>query len=142
MIGKLSKAEREVGAIGGEGEGHLQCATGPVSTPTFAIWCWLSGLVSMMPDVISPEIMDEITRPQVITAGEIRRFNWQNRLRSASYGMGWRMFNDAGHTVFFHNDGVHGYVSAVAFLPKYKTGIVVLQNVWFDNHFVFEFFDM
>ena len=103
---------------------------------------WLTALVSNGPTIISPEIMNEICEPLITTKTELKRFNWRDRLRSASYGMGWRIFNYEGHTMVFHSGGLRGYLSALAFLPEYKTGIVVLQNACFDNHLIYDFIDI
>ncbi len=102
---------------------------------------WLKGFVSDDSTVISPLVVDEICKPFIPTKREIKRFNWQNRLQGASYGMGWRIFDYAGHTMVFHSGAVRGYLSGLAFLPEYKTGIVVLQNAFFKNHLIYEFID-
>jgi beta-lactamase class C len=102
---------------------------------------WLKGLVLSEPNVIPPQVMNEICKPFIATKREMKRFNWRNRLRSASYGMGWRIFDYAGHTMIFHSGAIRGYLSGLAFLPEYQTGIVVLQNAFFENHLIYEFID-
>ena len=103
---------------------------------------WLQGMVSGNPSVISEKVIKKISTPLITTKNEIKRFNWESRLQKASYGMGWRIFNYAGHTMVYHSGRVHGFQSGLGFLPKYKTGIVVLQNGWFGSHFVYKFMDM
>ena len=47
---------------------------------------------------------------------------------SASYGLGWRVFNYAGETMIFHAGAVEGYRTMIAFIPKYRVGIVSMWN--------------
>ena len=119
---------------------NVQPAAG-VNASIYDMALWMKGLVGGMPDVISPDV-DEIYKPVIKTPREKRRFNWKNHLKSAYYGMGWRIFDYAGHTMIYHSGGLHGYRSQLAFLPQYKFGIVVLQNAHFGNHFIYKLVDM
>lgn len=119
---------------------NVQPAAG-VNASIYDMALWMKGLVGGMPNVISPDIIDEIYKPVIKTPRERRRFNWKNRLKSAYYGMGWRIFNYAGQTMIYHSGGLHGYRSQLAFLPQYKIGIVVLQNAHFGNHFIYKLMD-
>jgi len=56
----------------------------------------------------------------------MRKF--RERLKTASYGLGWRIYDYAGHTVVGHRGGVRGYRSLVMFDPQLKTGVVALWN--------------
>ena len=56
--------------------------------------------------------------------------------------MGFRIFDYAGYKMIFHSGGVQGYFSQLAFLPKYKIGIVTLQNARFRNNFIYKFIDL
>lgn len=102
---------------------------------------WLHALLGGMPEVLPAEVVSEVSEPLIVTPREKRRFNWNRRIRSAHYGMGWRIFDYAGHKMVYHSGGVRGYLSQVAFLPEEKIGIVVLQNSWNSSPFVYEFFD-
>ncbi len=102
---------------------------------------WLRALVGGMPEILPPEVVEEVSVPLIVTPREKRRFNWNRRIRSAHYGMGWRIFDYSGHKMVYHSGGVRGYLSQVAFLPEEKIGIVVLQNSWNSSPFVYEFFD-
>lgn len=103
---------------------------------------WLCALMGGKPEIVPPDVVEEVTRPIIATPGEIRRLHLSNRIRSAYYGMGWRVFDCAGDTVVFHSGGVKGYLSQLAFLPKKKTGIVVLQNSWAHSPFLSKFLEM
>ncbi|MGH7496049.1 MAG: serine hydrolase domain-containing protein [bacterium] len=102
---------------------------------------WLRALMGGMPEVISLQLVQEVSAPLVATPRERRRFNWNRRIRLAHYGLGWRVFDYAGHKLVFHSGGLHGYLSQIAFLPDEKIGIVVLQNSGFDHQFAYEFLD-
>jgi beta-lactamase class C len=49
-------------------------------------------------------------------------------LADASYGLGWRSFDYAGHHLVGHRGAVDGYGSLVLFDPAEKSGIVMLWN--------------
>lgn len=102
---------------------------------------WLRALMGGAPEVIPPQLVQEVIAPAVITPRERRRFNWNRRLRAAHYGLGWRIFDYAGHKLVFHSGGLRGYLSQIAFLPEEKIGIVVLQNSSSGNPLVYEFLD-
>jgi beta-lactamase class C len=102
---------------------------------------WLRALLGGMPEILPPEVVAQVSEPFIPTPREKRRFNWNRRIRSAHYGMGWRVFDYAGHKMVYHSGGVRGYMSQIAFLPEEKIGVVVLQNSWNSSPFVYEFFD-
>jgi len=52
----------------------------------------------------------------------------RDRLRSAYYGLGWRIYDYAGHTLVFHGGAVQGYRALAAFLPEKDIGVVILWN--------------
>jgi len=103
---------------------------------------WLRALVGGMPDVVPPDVVQEVSEPFIETPYEMYRFNWNNRISSGHYGLGWRVFDYAGHKLIFHSGGIRGYTSQIAFLPQYKIGIVVLQNSRNDSLFTYKFLDM
>lgn len=90
---------------------------------------WLLAQMGHRPDVLPPELLNEIQTPQVETPGEIRGNSWRReRLRSAYYGLGWRIYDYAGHTMVYHAGAVQGYRAAAAFLPEQDIGVVILWN--------------
>lgn len=56
----------------------------------------------------------------------MRKF--RERINSAAYGLGWRIYDYSGHRVIGHRGGVRGYRSLVMFDPERKTGVVALWN--------------
>ncbi len=91
---------------------------------------WLIAQLGHRPDVLPPEVLAEIQTPQVETPGEIRGANsWRSeRLRAAHYGLGWRIYDYAGHRLIFHGGAVQGYRAMIGFLPEEDVGVVVLWN--------------
>ena len=117
-------------------------AAAGINASIYDMALWLRGMLGGMPDVLPAEVVADVCKPEIKTPYERRRFNWERRLRSASYGLGWRIFDYAGHTMVFHSGGLHGFRSYCAFLPERNIGIVVLQNSSFRNNFVYKFMDM
>ena len=67
--------------------------------------------------------------PIVATPGEMRGSKWRReRLFSASYALGWRVYDYAGHQLVFHGGAVQGYRGVVALLPERDLGVVILWN--------------
>jgi len=90
---------------------------------------WLNAQLGHYPDVLPIELLNKIHTPQVSSPGELRSSPWRReRLRSAYYGLGWRIFDYQGHNLIFHGGAVQGYRGLIAFLPDEDTGIVVLWN--------------
>lgn len=90
---------------------------------------WLVAQMGHRPDVLPPELLAQIQSPQVRTPGEIRGGGWRReRLRDAHYGLGWRIYDYAGHRLVFHAGAVQGYRAMIGFLPDRDIGVVVLWN--------------
>ncbi len=90
---------------------------------------WLIAQMGHRTDVLPEAVLNEIHTPQVATPGELRSSNWRReRLRSAYYGLGWRIFDYSGHTLVYHAGAVQGYRGAMAFLPDRDIGVVILWN--------------
>ena len=81
------------------------------------------------PDVLSPQVLGSIHASRIDTPTELRGSSWRReRLTSAGYGMGWRVYNYAGQTMYFHGGAVQGYRAAMALLPGRDLGVVILWN--------------
>lgn len=90
---------------------------------------WLIAQMGHRPDALPPDVLDQVHAPQVATPGELRGSPWRRgRLRDASYALGWRVYDYAGHRLLFHGGAVQGYRSLIGFLPDRDLGIVVLWN--------------
>jgi len=90
---------------------------------------WLMAQMGERPNVLPPALLDTLHKPVVETAREMRSTPWRRgRLRDAQYALGWRIYDYAGETLVFHAGAVQGYRALIAFLPKYRFGVVMLWN--------------
>jgi len=90
---------------------------------------WLIAQMGGRPDVLPQPLLEALHAPGVPTPTEMHGSPWRRaRLMSASYALGWRVFNYAGETMIFHAGAVEGYRTMIAFLPKYRVGIVSMWN--------------
>lgn len=89
---------------------------------------WIRAMLGEYPDVISPELIDKVTTPQVKTKRELHRRNWRKHLQDAHYGLGWRVYDFNGHKLNYHGGWVKGYRADVAFAPDQKVGYAMLMN--------------
>ena len=90
---------------------------------------WLLAQLGHRPDVLSRDIIQTIQTPLVLTEGELRSSPWRReRLRSAYYALGWRVYDYSGHRLVFHGGAVQGYRAMAALMPERDVGLVVLWN--------------
>lgn len=90
---------------------------------------WLIAQLGGRPDVLPMDLLAELHTPVVETPHEIRGNGWRRqRLRSASYGLGWRIMDYAGERLIFHAGAVQGYRAMLGFLPDHGFGFAVLWN--------------
>jgi beta-lactamase class C len=89
---------------------------------------WVGALLGEQPNVIGPQIIDQVTQPRVKTKREMHRRLWQRYLKDAHYGLGWRVYDFDGHRLNYHGGWVKGYRAAVAFAPDQKVGYFMLMN--------------
>jgi beta-lactamase class C len=81
------------------------------------------------PDVLSDTLLTTLHTPLVETPIERHFTPWRKaRVHTASYALGWRVYDYAGETLMFHAGAVQGYRSMIAFLPKQRFGAVLLWN--------------
>jgi beta-lactamase class C len=81
------------------------------------------------PQVLSGKVLANVQSPRANTPGEMARMRkFRERLAKATYGLGWRIYDYAGHTVVGHRGGVTGYRSLIMFDPERNSGVVALWN--------------
>jgi beta-lactamase class C len=104
-------------------------AAGGVNSSIKDLARWLQAQMGTDPEVLSPAVLAAIQSPRTVTPGELGRMRKvRERLHKATYGLGWRIYDYAGHTIVGHRGGVRGYRSLILFDPKLKTGVVALWN--------------
>lgn len=119
-------------------------AAGGVNSSIRDLLRWMQAQMGAVPNVLSPALLDTMHRPRVPTPPHGRRGPMDRALGDAAYGLGWRSFNYAGHSLVGHRGSVDGYGSLILFDPAEKSGIVML---WNSNQpraarLQLEFFDM
>jgi len=90
---------------------------------------WLLAQSGHRPDVLPAPLLATLQAPIVATPGELRGSSWRReRLNTAGYALGWRVYDYAGHRVVFHGGAVQGYRGLMAMMPERDLGIVILWN--------------
>ena len=90
---------------------------------------WLLAQTGHRPDVLPAPLLATLHSPVVATPSETRGSSWRRqRLNAAGYGIGWRVYDYAGHRVVFHGGAVQGYRGAIALLPQRDLGVAILWN--------------
>ncbi len=89
---------------------------------------WLIAQTGHRPDVLPAPLLATLHSPIIATPGEMRAGWRRERIYSASYGLGWRVFDYAGQQVVFHAGAVQGYRGLVALVPGRDLGIAILWN--------------
>ena len=89
---------------------------------------WLLAQTGHRPDVVPARLLATLHAPLISTPGEMRRGWRRDRVRSAGYALGWRVFEYAGHPMVFHAGAVQGYRGMVAMLPEQDLGVAILWN--------------
>jgi beta-lactamase class C len=90
---------------------------------------WLLAHLGHAPDVLDPALLEVLHTAQIPTPGEVLGSPWRReRVRSASYALGWRVFDYSGHRMVFHAGAVQGYRAAMAILPDQDVGVSLLWN--------------
>ena len=90
---------------------------------------WLIAQMGGRPDVLPQAVLNEAHRSRIDTPPEsARQRSLKTPVTSTSYGLGWRIYQYAGHKLMTHSGSVEGYITHIAWLPDSKTGIVVLSN--------------
>jgi beta-lactamase class C len=99
-----------------------------VNTNSHDMGIWLKAMLGEYPDVMEPELIQEITEPHIRTSRELRRRSWGKLLDNAHYGLGWRVYNVDGTEIAYHSGWVKGYRAEVSFSDELGVGIAMLMN--------------
>lgn len=104
-------------------------AAGGVNSSIKDLAVWLQAQMGLEPDVLPPEVLELAQSPRATTPRELsRKRKVRERINSAAYGLGWRIYDYAGHEVVGHRGGLRGYRSLILFDPAKKTGVVAMWN--------------
>lgn len=89
---------------------------------------WLKAQLGQHPDVLSLDTLAKQTRPYTHTKKEMHRRVWKKHLNEAYYGLGWRVYNYADETLYYHSGWVQGYRSDVVVFPHLNVGYSLIVN--------------
>jgi beta-lactamase class C len=104
-------------------------AAGGVNSSIKDLAIWMQAQMGVSPSVVPRDVLAAVQEARVATPLELSRMRkFRERVRSASYGLGWRIYDYAGHRVIAHRGGVKGYRSLIMFDPALKSGVVALWN--------------
>jgi beta-lactamase class C len=101
-------------------------AAGGVNSSIKDLAAWMQAQMGVDPQVLPPAVLEAVQSPRVRTRNQMRKF--RERVPVANYGLGWRIYDFAGHRVIGHHGGVSGYRSLILFDPVRKAGVVALWN--------------
>ncbi|MEA3049105.1 MAG: beta-lactamase class [Sphingomonadales bacterium] len=104
-------------------------AAGGVNSSIKDLAIWMQAQMGLSPSVVPRDVLAAVQEARVATPLELARMRkFRERVRSAGYGLGWRVYDYAGHRVIAHRGGVKGYRSLIMFDPALKSGVVALWN--------------
>jgi beta-lactamase class C len=104
-------------------------AAGGVNSSIKDLAIWMQAQMGVEPQVVPAKVLEAVQSPRAATPGELGRMRkFRERIRAASYGLGWRIYDYAGHRVVAHRGGVRGYRALIMFDPEKKSGVVALWN--------------
>ncbi len=90
---------------------------------------WLLAHTGHRPDVLPAPLLATLHQPLVETPSERNGSAWRRqRVNTAGYGLGWRVYDYAGHRMVFHGGAVQGYRGVIAMLPGRDFGIALMWN--------------
>ncbi|WP_024597865.1 serine hydrolase domain-containing protein [Pseudoalteromonas sp. TAE56] len=89
---------------------------------------WLKAQLGQYPDVLSLDTLAKQTRPYTNTKKEMYRRVWKKHLNEAYYGLGWRVYNYADETLYYHSGWVQGYRSDLVVFPHLNIGFSLIVN--------------
>jgi beta-lactamase class C len=81
------------------------------------------------PEVLSAQELEILHTPQIKAPETLKKMQEKySHISNSGYALGWRWMDYAGEKVIYHGGWVNGSRPMIAFLPKYKVGIVILHH--------------
>lgn len=99
-----------------------------VNTNSHDMGIWIKAMLGEFPNVVSEELVKEMTSPNIRTSRELRRRAWRKMLKNAHYGLGWRVYDLGESKIAYHSGWVSGYRAEVSFSEEHGVGIAMLMN--------------
>jgi beta-lactamase class C len=90
---------------------------------------WMQVQVGSAPDIVPPSVLALTHSPVVRTEREDRRNRrYAGRISNTWYGLGWRIYDYAGHPIIAHRGAVRGYRAVIMIDPATQSGVAALWN--------------
>lgn len=89
---------------------------------------WLMANLGHNPDVLSAQLLAEMTAPRVKTKRDMRRRYWREHMKDAHYGYGWRIYQLEQHPIVYHSGWVAGFRADIGYSPDLDLGFAMLIN--------------
>jgi len=89
---------------------------------------WLIANLGHNKNILTPELLAEITTPRVRTKKDLRRKFWREHLTDAHYGYGWRIYQFKDYPIIYHSGWVAGFRADIGYSPDLDIGFAVLIN--------------
>ncbi len=90
---------------------------------------WLLAQLGQKPDVLPPELLDEMHSGVIPTSRQQAHYRFRRGLGNVYYGLGWRVFDYGRDSGFVHHGGyVRGMRSEMVFNRDLQMGLVFLTN--------------
>lgn len=89
---------------------------------------WLMANMGHKPEVLSDELLKELTTARTKTKKDLRRKHWRKHLTDAHYGYGWRVYQFKNKPLIYHSGWVAGFVAEVSYSPHLDMGFALLLN--------------
>jgi len=89
---------------------------------------YLRLLLGQFPEVLTSKDLETVFTPVIHTPVKRRYFGKWPRLRSASYGLGWRILDYAGSKISYHSGYVNSYKGEMAVNHEEQIGFCLLMN--------------
>jgi beta-lactamase class C len=89
---------------------------------------WLIANLGHKPEVLSVDLLNELTTPRIKTKKDLRRKYWKEHLIDAHYGYGWRIYEFKDYPIIYHSGWVAGFRADIGYSPDLDIGFAVFIN--------------
>lgn len=103
-------------------------AAAGVNASAMDLGYWLIAQLGYKPEVLSTDLLQQITSKRVKTRRDLRRKEWRNYLTDAYYALGWRVYQFGEEELVYHGGWVQGFRADIAYSRQRELGLVILLN--------------
>ncbi len=89
---------------------------------------WLIANLGYRQDVLSDELISQLTTPRIQTKRDLRRRYWRDYLTDAHYGYGWRIYQFDDLPIIYHSGWVSGFRADIGYSKELDIGFAIIMN--------------